>query len=231
VGSIAESLRTAIALILSGDRDVMSAVATSLDVALWSVLFASAVGVPIGIAVALGKFPMKRTVRVVLNSLMAMPTVVIGLLAYGLLSRQGPLGFLGLLFTPRAMIFGQAILATPIVANYTLSAMQGADERILPTALTLGASSVQSVVQLAREVRFGIMASIIAGFGRVISEVGVAMMLGGNIRFFTRTMTTAIALETSKGEFAFGLALGVILMAVSLTINIFLTVAQEGHRP
>ena len=209
----------------------MSAVATSLDVALWSVLFASAVGVPIGIAVALGKFPMKRTVRVVLNSLMAMPTVVIGLLAYGLLSRQGPLGFLGLLFTPRAMIFGQAILATPIVANYTLSAMQGADERILPTALTLGASSVQSVVQLAREVRFGIMASIIAGFGRVISEVGVAMMLGGNIRFFTRTMTTAIALETSKGEFAFGLALGVILMAVSLTINIFLTVAQEGHRP
>jgi tungstate transport system permease protein len=231
VGSIAESLRTAIALILSGDRDVVSAVATSLDVALWSVLFASAVGVPVGIAVALGKFPMKRTVRVILNSLMAMPTVVIGLLAYGLLSRQGPLGFLGLLFTPRAMIFGQAILATPIVANYTLSAMQGADERILPTALTLGASSVQSMLQLAREVRFGIMASIIAGFGRVISEVGVAMMLGGNIRFYTRTMTTAIALETSKGEFAFGLALGVILMAVSLTINIFLTVAQEGHRP
>jgi tungstate transport system permease protein len=231
VGSITESLRTAIALILSGDRDVVSAVATSLDVALWSVLFASAVGVPIGIAVALGKFPMKRTVRVILNSLMAMPTVVIGLLAYGLLSRQGPLGFLGLLFTPRAMIFGQAILATPIVANYTLSAMQGADERILPTALTLGASSMQSMLQLAREVRFGIMASIIAGFGRVISEVGVAMMLGGNVRFYTRTMTTAIALETSKGEFAFGLALGVILMAVSLTINIFLTVAQEGHRP
>jgi tungstate transport system permease protein len=172
---------------------------------------------------------MKRTVRVALNSLMAMPTVVIGLLAYGLLSRQGPLGFLGLLFTPGAMIIGQAILATPIVANYTVSAMQGADERILPTALTLGASSLQSMFQLAREVRFGIMASIIAGFGRVISEVGVAMMLGGNIRFFTRTMTTAIALETSKGEFAFGLALGVILMAVSFAINVFLTVAQESH--
>lgn len=230
MGSIPESLRTAISLILSGDRDVMSAVQTSLGVALWSVLFASAVGVPIGIAVALGKFPFKRTVRVVLNSLMAMPTVVVGLLAYGLLSRQGPLGFMGLLFTPQAMIIGQAILATPIVANYTVSAMAGADERILPTALTLGASGVQSMFQLAREVRFGIMAAIIAGFGRVISEVGVAMMLGGNIRFFTRTMTTAIAMETSKGEFAFGLALGVILMAVSFTINVFLTVAQESHR-
>ncbi len=230
MGSLAESLRTAIALILSGDRDVVSAVATSLGVALWSVLFASAIGVPIGIAVALGKFPLKRTVQVVLNSLMAMPTVVIGLLAYGLLSRQGPLGFLGLLFTPKAIIIGQAILATPIVANYTVSAMQGADKRILPTALTLGASSLQSLFQLAREVRFGIIASVIAGFGRVISEVGVAMMLGGNIRFFTRTMTTAIALETSKGEFAFGLALGVILMAVSFAINIFLTVAQESHR-
>ena len=229
MGSFAESPRTAIALVLSGDRDVVSAVETSLSVATWSVLFASVIGVPIGIAVALGKFPMKRTVRVALNSLMAMPTVVIGLLAYGLLSRQGPLGFLGLLFTPGAMIIGQAILATPIVANYTVSAMQGADERILPTALTLGASSLQSMFQLAREVRFGIMASIIAGFGRVISEVGVAMMLGGNIRFFTRTMTTAIALETSKGEFAFGLALGVILMAVSFAINVFLTVAQESH--
>jgi tungstate transport system permease protein len=230
VGSIAESLRTAIALILSGDKDVVSAVQTSLGVALWSVLFASVLGVPIGIAVALGKFPFKRTVRVILNSMMAMPTVVIGLLVYGVLSRQGPLGFLGLLFTPQAMIIGQAILAIPIVANYTVSAMQGADTRILPTALTLGASGLQSMFQLAREVRFGIVASIIAGFGRVISEVGVAMMLGGNIRFLTRTMTTAIALETSKGEFAFGLALGVILMAVSFAINLFLTVAQESYR-
>jgi tungstate transport system permease protein len=230
VGFIAESLRKAFGLILAGDREVMSAVATSLSVAIWSVLFASVSGVPIGMAVAFGKFPLKRAVRVVLNSLMAMPTVVIGLLAYGFLSRQGPLGFLGLLFTPRAVIIGQAILATPIVANYTLSAIQGADQRILPTALTLGASTLQSMFQLAREVRFGIMASIIAGFGRVISEVGVAMMLGGNIRSYTRTMTTAIALETSKGEFAFGLALGVILMTVSFAINFVLTVAQESQR-
>jgi tungstate transport system permease protein len=230
VGFISESLGKAFSLILAGDRDVMSAVVTSLSVAIWSVLFASVSGVPIGIAVAFGRFPFKRAVRVILNSMMAMPTVVIGLLVYGFLSRQGPLGSLGLLFTPRAMIIGQTILAVPIVANYTLSAIQGADQRILPTTLTLGASASQGMIQLAREVRFGIMAAIIAGFGRVISEVGVAMMLGGNIRLYTRTMTTAIALETSKGEFAFGLALGVILMAVSFAVNSVLTVAQESQR-
>jgi tungstate transport system permease protein len=203
---------------------------TSLDVALWSVLFASMVGIPVGIGVALGEFPMKSGVRVLLNSFMAMPTVVIGLVVYGFLSRQGPLGSMGLLFTPRAIIIGQGILATPVIANYTLSAIQGADEAILPTARTLGASRMQSLFQLAREVRFGLVASIIAGFGRVVSEVGVAMMLGGNIRLYTRTMTTAIAMETGKGDFAYGLALGVILMTVSLAVNIFLTLAQESHR-
>jgi len=226
---LVESLRMALALIFAGDRDVVSAIATSLEVAIWSIVFASLAGVPVGIGVALGNFPLKRVILVMLNTLMAMPTVVIGLLVYGLLSRQGPLGSLGLLFTPRAIIIGQAILATPIIANYTLSAIQGADKRILPTALTLGASNLQCFFQLVREARFGIVAAIIAGFGRVISEVGVAMMLGGNIHLYTRTMTTAIALETSKGDFAFGLALGVILMVISLAVNIFLTVAQEGR--
>jgi len=230
VGFIADSFRMAISLILSGDRDVVSAVVTSLSVAIWSVLFASIAGVPLGIAVALGKFPMKGAVRLLLNSLMAMPTVVIGLLVYGFLSRQGPLGSLGLLFTPHAIIIGQTILATPVICNYTLGAIQGADERILPTARTLGASNLQSLFQLAREVRFGLIAAIIAGFGRVVSEVGVAMMLGGNIRMYTRTMTTAIALETSKGDFAIGLALGLILIVVSLAVNLVLTVAQESHR-
>jgi tungstate transport system permease protein len=229
VGFIADSFRMAVSLILNGDADVLSAVATSLDVAIWSVLFASLAGVPIGIAVALGNFPMKGAVRLLLNSLMAMPTVVIGLLVYGFLSRQGPLGSLGLLFTPTAIIVGQTILATPVIANYTLSAIQTADERILPTARTLGVSNMQGFMLLAREVRFGIIAAIIAGFGRVISEVGIAMMLGGNIRMYTRTMTTAIALETSKGEFAFGLALGLVLIVVSLVVNLVLTVAQESH--
>jgi tungstate transport system permease protein len=193
-------------------------------------VFAAIVGVPSGIALALWRFPMRGVVRLLLNSLMAMPTVVIGLVVYGILSRQGPAGSLGLLFTPKAIVIGQAILALPIISNYTLSAIEGADPAILPTARTLGASNLQSMVQLAREVRFGVIAAVIAGFGRVVSEVGVAMMLGGNIRFFTRTMTTAIALETSKGEFAFGLALGIILMAVALAVNAVLTVAQGSSR-
>jgi len=231
VGFIAESVRTALSLIFSADQDVLAAVRTSVGVASWSVLLAALFGIPIGLGVGVNQFPLKRVVIVVLNSLMAMPTVVLGLLVYGLVSRQGPLGGRGLLFTPNAMIIGQTLLAVPIVANYTLSAIKGADVRIVPTALTLGAGSLRSMMQLTREVRFGIMAAVIAGFGRVISEVGVAMMLGGNIRWYTRTMTTAIALETSKGEFAFGLALGIILMVVSFSINILLTFMQESYQP
>ena len=231
MGFIAESFRTALALIFSADADVFAAVRTSVSVAAWSVLLAAVFGIPAGMGVGVNQFPLRRVVIVLLNSLMAMPTVVLGLLVYGLVSRQGPLGTWGVLFTPGAMVIGQTLLAVPIVANYTLSAIKGADSRIVPTALTLGASPLRSMMQLTREVRFGIMAAVIAGFGRVISEVGIAMMLGGNIRWYTRTMTTAIALETSKGEFAFGLALGIILMVVSLSINIFLTLMQESHQP
>ena len=170
---------------------------------------------------------MKRVLLTLLNSLMAMPTVVIGLLVYSVISRRGVLGSWNLLFTPIGMILGLTLLALPIVANYSLSAVKGADPRIVPTALTLGATRFQTLLQLTREVRFGILAAIIAGFGRVISEVGAAMMLGGNIRGYTRTMTTAIALETEKGEFAYGLALGIILMGVALGINALLTFVQE----
>lgn len=224
---IRESFQTALALIMSVDPEVSAAVWTSVSVAVWSIVFASLVGIPLGLVIAIGEFPFKRLVITLLNTLMAMPTVVVGLVVYGMVSRQGPLGGLGLLFTPGAMVAGQSVLAIPIVANYTLSSIKGADQRILPTALTLGASQLQAVLQLVREVRFGIMAAVIAGFGRVISEVGVAMMLGGNIRGYTRTMTTAIALETSKGEFAFGLALGIILLAVALIVNLILNVMQQ----
>ena len=153
--------------------------------------------------------------------------MVVGLLLFGLFSRQGPLGSFGLLFTTWAMIAGQIVLATPIVANLVLAAVTGADSRIIATAMTLGASPFQAAVQLLREIRFGVMAAVIAGFGRVVAEVGVAMMLGGNIRNSTRTMTTAIALETSKGEFAFALALGMVLMAVALLVNLGLNVVQQ----
>jgi len=224
---LVESLRTAFALIVSLDGEVVNAVVTSVSVALWSILFATLAGVPAGVAIGVAEFPGKRWVITLLNTLMALPTVVIGLVIYGIISRQGPLGGLALLFTPKAMIIGQTVLAMPIVANYTVTTVQGADPRIIPTALTLGAGPFQSVRQLVTELRFGIMAAVIAGFGRVIAEVGVAMMLGGNIRGYTRTMTTAIAMETGKGEFALGLALGLILMSVALLANLVLNILQQ----
>ena len=222
-----ESLITAITLIFNLDVEVRTAVWTSLYTSSTAILFASLIGIPIGLWLGLSRFRGRQVLVTLLNTLMALPTVVIGLLLFGLLSRQGPLGSWGLLFTPVAMILGQMVLATPIVANLVLAAVAGADRRILPTLLTLGASPLQATIQLLKEIRFGIMAAIIAGFGRVIAEVGVAMMLGGNIRGVTRTMTTAIALETSKGEFAFGLSLGIILLAVALLVNLGLNFVQQ----
>lgn len=222
-----DSLSSSLGMLLHLDTEVLSAVRVSLQTSAASILLAALLGIPLGALIGLARFRGRRLVLTLLNTLMALPTVVIGLFLFGLFSRQGPLGSFGLLFTPWAMIAGQMVLATPIVAHYTLSAIAGADPRILPTALTLGASPAQGVWQLLLELRFGIMAAIIAGFGRVIAEVGVAMMLGGNIRGTTRTMTTAIALETSKGEFAFGLALGMVLMSVALIINLFLNFMQQ----
>ncbi len=222
-----DSLIQALQLIFSYDPEVYMTIWTSLYVSFIAILLGSLLGVPAGLVIGICQFPGKRIVITLLNTLMALPTVVVGLFCYGFFSRMGPLGSWGLLFTPWAMIVGQTILATPIIANYTLGALSAADKRIMPTALTLGASSLQSSIQLLQEIRFGAMAAIIAGFGRVIAEVGVAMMLGGNIRGYTRTMTTAIALETSKGEFAFGLALGLFLMTVALLVNLFLNLLQQ----
>jgi len=200
---------------------------TSLYTSSCAILIAALIGVPIGLWLGLSRFRGRQLLVTLLNTLMALPTVVVGLLLFGLFSRQGPLGPLGLLFTPMAMIAGQVVLATPIVANLVLAAVTGSDNRIINTALTLGASQFQAALQLLREIRFGVMAAVIAGFGRVVAEVGVAMMLGGNIRNSTRTMTTAIALETSKGEFAFGLALGIVLMSVALLVNLGLNLLQQ----
>jgi tungstate transport system permease protein len=227
VDFLLESLRGSLQLIVSGDPAFTHAVRTSLHVSFWSIILASLLGIPAGLAIALSEFPLKRTVITALNSLMAVPTVLIGLLVYGFISRQGPFGSFGLLFTPSAIIIGDALLAAPIVANLALASVRGAHAAILPTAMTLGADRLQSIITLLSEIRFGMMASVISGFGRVVSEVGVAMMLGGNILGYTRTMTTAIALETSKGEFAMGIALGIVLMAVALAVNVLFQFLQR----
>ncbi len=222
-----ESLLQALRLIFTYDPEVYVTIWNSLKVSSLAVLFASLFGVSAGLVVGTCRFTGRRLVITLLNTLMALPTVVVGLICYGFLSRSGPLGHLGLLFTNHAVVIGLTILATPVIANYTIGALSAADGRILPTAQTLGAGSVQSALLLLQEIRFGAMAAVIAGFGRVIAEVGIAMMLGGNIRGLTRTMTTAIALETSKGEFSFGLALGIFLMTVALVVNLLLNLLQQ----
>jgi len=230
VGFLYDSALAAVSLLLSMDPDILHAVSTSLVVSACSILFASLLGIPLGLAIGISDFRFKRSAITLLNSFVAIPTVVVGLIVYGLLSRQGPLGFLGMLFTPAAIVIGGTVLCTPIVAHYSMVASRGADRRIFPTAMTLGAGPGRAAMKFVSEIRFGILTAVIAGFGRVVSEVGVAMMLGGNIRGYTRTMTTAIALETSKGEFAEGLALGALLMGVALGVNIFLGILQQRRK-
>lgn len=208
-------------LIFSLDKEVFGITLLSLRVSAMATIFASLVGIPIGFIIGTEDFLGKRPLITLFNTLMAFPTVVVGLLLYSFISRQGPLGPLGLLFTPWAMVMGQFVLATPIIVALSISATQGIDPRVRLTALSMGANTLQTALTVLSEARFALVSAVIAGFGRVITEVGCALMVGGNIRGYTRILTTAIALETSKGEFAFSLALGFILLAVAFLVNIF----------
>jgi len=224
-----DSLAGAFALIVEFDPEVYFIIWTSLKVSFEAVVLATIMGVPLGLLIAMNDFAGKHTLQVVLNTLMALPTVVVGLLFYAFLSRQGPLGELDSLFTPTGMALGLFVLALPIVVNLTVSAIQSLDRRLFVTCKTLGAGPAQQAWMIVREARFAVMAAVVMALGRVISEVGIAMMLGGNIKGFTRTMTTAIALETSKGEFVLGVALGVVLLCVAFGINGALYVLQRGR--
>lgn len=217
--NVAEAMRTAIGLLVARDPQVVAAVTVSLQVALLGTLLATLLGAPAGFWVALREFRGRHAVELLLNTATAMPTVVIGLLTYALLSRRGLLGDLNLLYTRSAMVIGETLLIAPLMAALTAAVVSGADARIYESALTLGASPARALWTVAVEMRRGLLAAVATGFGRLISELGVALMVGGNIAGSTRTMTTAIALETSKGEFAFGLALGLLLLAAALVVN------------
>ncbi len=206
-------------LIVNFDRSLFYVVWTSLKVSLIAVLIAVLFSLPLGVFVALNDFAGKNFLLACLNTLMALPTVVVGLLLYGILNRQGLFGELGLLYTPTAMVIGQCVLIIPIIWNLCISAVNSADPRLAKTCTSLGASYFQRSIIYMSEVRFALIAAIVTGFGRAIGEVGIAMMLGGNIDGYTRTMTTAIALETSKGEFEFALALGFMLLLVAFIVN------------
>lgn len=212
----------AIELLVSGDREVWFITWTSLRFSFSSALIACVPGIPLGVLIGLNRFKGRRALLAVLNSLMALPTVVVGLVVYSLISRSGPLGGLGILFTPRAVVIGQAILALPIVVSMTASGLSELNPLFAEALTTLGASPRGILWMTVREARGAVLSAGLAAFGRVVGEVGAAMMLGGNIRWYTRTITTAIALETSKGEFELGLALGLILMLTSLGVSALL---------
>ncbi len=224
---ILEGLQTAFRLIFSFDREVFRIVLFSLRVSSIAIIFASLVGIPLGFLLGVKEFWGKKFIVVLVNNALALPTVVVGLVIYSFISRVGPMGYFGLLYTPTAVIIGQFVLSMPIIIALTHSAIQGIDVKVRRTALTLGATEIQAAWSVIKEARYAVMSAIIAGFGRIIAEVGSAMMLGGNIKGTTRTMTTAISLETSKGEFGFGIALGIILLLISLSINILLGFLQS----
>ncbi len=217
---IIDSLISAILLAFSLDRELFEIVGVSLRVSCSSTLIASLIGIPFGFYVAFESFRGKRAVITCLNTLLALPTVVIGLFVYSLISRRGIFGPLDLLYTQKAIIIGQIILIVPVVATYTIAAVSKIDRRYRTTAMTLGANRLQTSLIIIREARYGITTAVIAAFGRVIAEIGISMMLGGNARGFTRTMTTAMALEYDKGEFIQAIALGIILLFLSFGLNI-----------
>ncbi|MBM4145793.1 MAG: ABC transporter permease subunit [Nitrospira sp.] len=227
MNSMTEGFLKAFSLIYNLDQELLGIILLSLKVSGAALIISSIIGVPAGAVIGLKKFPGRGFIITLLNTFMGLPPVVVGLFVYLLLSRSGPLGFMGLLYTPSAMVAAQIILALPIVASLCHSAIVAVDPIIGQASITLGATPYQKAVAIIKEARYGILSSVIAGFGRVMAEVGAILIVGGNIAGYTRVMTTTIALETDKGNFELALALGVILLIISLIINIALHLIQR----
>ncbi|HJX13295.1 MAG TPA: ABC transporter permease [Dehalococcoidales bacterium] len=217
----------AIELIVSLDPEVMQIAGRSLRLAVTSALLASVICLPLGSIIHFNRFRGKRLVISLIQTFYSVPTVVVGLFVFVFLSRAGPLGGLEILYTPTAIIIGQMLLIVPILLGLTISALSGVDRTILDTARSLGASGFQMAVLVVKEARFAVMAAVVMGFGRAISEIGISLMVGGNIRGFTRVITTAISLESSKGDIELSLALGIILIFIALVVNIVMNRIQQ----
>ncbi len=226
-----EGLSRAAELILHLDPEVLGITLRTLAISLAATAISIVLGISSGTALALAEFPGKRLVVSVVNTGMGLPPVVVGLFVSILLWRNGALGYLGLLYTPTAMVLAQAIIATPIVMGVTVAAMQSLPASLKLQVLALGASRWQLVWILMREARLPLMAGVMAGFGGVISEVGASIMVGGNVKGYTRVLTTATVMETSRGNFDVAIALSLILLTVALGINYLLTLVQQRVRP
>ncbi len=222
MSDILRGLVQAIGLMLSLDPEMMGIILLSLQVTGVALLVSTIIGVPIGAVLGLWRVPGRRLVTVLLYTGMGLPPVVVGLFVYLMLSRSGPFGAWGWLFTPRAMVVAQAIIAFPVVAGLTMTAVQGVDPALRLQVRSLGATRIQEAWAVLREARIGVVAAIVAAFGSIISEVGAVMLVGGNIAGRTRVLTTAIVLETRQGEFALALALGVVLLTLAFAANVIL---------
>lgn len=218
-----QGILRAFQLLASGDPETLSAIGVTLRVSTLSILASLMLGIPLGFLLGYQSFPGKRAVRLLVDTLLSFPTVVIGLLVYAFVSRQGPLGDFGLLFTLPGIAIGQTILGLPIIVALTASAVENMDDRLRPTLLTLGAVKRQIMLTTVWEARFAILAAAVTAYGRIVSEVGISMMVGGNIKWHTRTITTAIALETNKGRFGLGIALGLVLLGIAFAVNLILS--------
>nr|MDO8135356.1 ABC transporter permease [Candidatus Njordarchaeum guaymaensis] len=227
MSGIFDGLLNALSLLVSLNTEIYGVMFLSLLVSGVATLVASALGIPLGASIALKRFRGKELVKTLTYTLMGLPPVVAGLVVYLILSRSGPLGLLGLLYTPGAMIVAQFLLALPIIVGVTISAVSSVPREIRDTALSLGATNWQATLTILREAKIGLITAIITGFGACISEVGAVMIVGGNIRFETRVLTTAIILETNIGDFGFAVALGIILLLLAFIVNVPLVRLQR----
>ena len=220
---IQEGFFQAVALLRNRDPATYSAISVTLRASGMAMVVSLLLGLPLGYLLGYFDFRFKKQIRIVVDTLLSLPTVFIGLVAYALLTRNGPFGETGLLFTIPGIAVGQAILALPIVIALTATAVEASDSNLRITLMSLGANRFQIAKSTLWEVRLGLLAAAVTATGRVLTEVGISLMVGGNIKWHTRTITTAIALETSKGEFGMGIALGLVLLLIALTVNISLT--------
>jgi len=219
----------AIKLLSGGNAETYSAILVTVKVSTYSMTCSLLIGIPLGFCLGYFDFRVKKPFRTVIDTLMALPTVFIGLLVYAFLTSRGPLGDFGLLFTLPGIAIGQTILAFPIIIGLTATAVENMDDKLRITILSMGANRKQLFLSSLWEARHGIMAGGIVAYGRVMTEVGISMMVGGNIKWHTRTITTAIALETNKGQFAMGIALGLVLLTIAFCVNLSVSLLRRRN--
>ncbi|HKJ97712.1 MAG TPA: ABC transporter permease [Desulfotignum sp.] len=224
---ILEGFAKAVFLLISLDASTVTAISATLKASTWAMAASLAAGLPLGFLLGYFDFRGKRPLRTLVDTLLALPTVSIGLIIYALISSQGPLGEFGLLFTITGIAMGQTLLALPVIIAITAATVENIDPDLKLTLVSLGAAKLDIIRTCLWEVRYGIMAGAVTAYGRVLTEVGISMMVGGNIKYHTRTITTAIALETSKGQFADGIALGLVLISIAFCVNICLSVLRK----